>query len=300
MCASTELDAVAELDDTHTVAVLFSEEGHGTEFLSLGNGHGTVLFEGYGVADVDVDLLFHFADFLTGELGKVREVEAQSLVIDAGAFLFHVFAENVAQRFVQEVSRGVVALDGKAAAFIHFGLVGLVEMLGQLGYDVYDEIVLFLGVYDGNHVAGRVGEGALVAHLSTAFAVERCAVKNELVELFVFHLYMAVAGDVHFGSEAVVADEFLGGAGDELDPVVVLYSCCSTGTVLLLGKTLLESLHVHSPAFFSGHKLCEVDGEAVGVEKLECKSPVDGLGIAGVAADIVVEAFDTACESLEE
>ena len=224
MCAAAELHAVAELDDAYMVAVFLAEESHGTEFLSLGNGHGTVLFEGYGVADVDVDLFFHFADFLACEFGKMGEVETQPLVIDAGAFLLHMFSENVAQSFVQEVSRGVVALDGKAAAFIHFGLVGLVEVLGQLGYDVYDEIVLFLGVDDGNHVAGRVGEGALVAHLSTAFAVERCAVKNELVELFVLHLYMAVAGNAHFGIEAVVADEFLGGAGNELDPVVVLYS----------------------------------------------------------------------------
>ena len=93
----------------------------------------------------------------------------------------------------------MVAFDGKTAAFVHFGLVGLVEVLGQLGYDVYDEIVLFLGVDDGYRFTGGVGECALIAYLSTAFTIERRAVKNELVELFVLYLDVTVAGNVHIG-----------------------------------------------------------------------------------------------------
>ena len=48
------------------------------------------------------------------------------------------FAEDIAQGFMQQVGGGVVALNSKTAAFVHLGFVGLVKMFGQFGYDVDD------------------------------------------------------------------------------------------------------------------------------------------------------------------
>ena len=93
-----------------------------------------------------------------------------------------------------------------------------------------------------------MGEGALVAHLSAALAVEGRAVENKLEKLLVLDFYVAVTGDAHFGGKAIVTDKLLVDAGNELHPVIVLNGCSCTGAVFLLGKALVETFHVHSPA----------------------------------------------------
>ena len=108
-------------------------------------------------------------------------------------------AEDVAEGFVEEMGGGVVALDGNATAFVDFGFIGLVEMLGKFVDYVDDEVVFFFGVDDGHHVASGIGKGALVAYLTAAFAIEGSAVEDKLEEFFVFDFNVTVAGDADFG-----------------------------------------------------------------------------------------------------
>ena len=258
-----------------------------------------MLLEGNGVADGDIDLLLDLADFLLGHLGEVGEVETEALVVDGRAFLLDMGAEDVAQGVVQQVGGRVVALDGKAAALVDFSLVGLVEVLGQLGGDMDDEVVLLLGVEDGDHVAGGVGEGSVVAYLTAALAVEGGAVEDELVELLVLGTDAAIAGDAHLGGDFVVADEGLFHFGDEFLPVVIFDGGGGAGTVLLGLKAAGEAFHVNGPTLLGGHELREVDGEAVGVEQLEGEVAVDGAGLFG-AADIFLEAADAGGEGAQE
>ena len=65
--------------------------------------------------DLAVDDVFNLLKFLVGYLRKVRKVEAQAPWLNRGAGLLDVGAEDGAQRGVQQVGAGVVALDGVAA-----------------------------------------------------------------------------------------------------------------------------------------------------------------------------------------
>ena len=82
-------------------------------------------------------------------------------------------------------------------------------MLGQFVDYMDDKIILFLGVDHSDHIASRVCEGALVAHLSAALAIERSAVEHQLEELLVFDLDVAIAGNMHFALHGVISHKLL-------------------------------------------------------------------------------------------
>ena len=79
--AAAELgrEAVRKLDDAHLVAILFAEESHGVVLV-----HGHVdghVFEGFdaGVGeDLAVDDRLDLCELFVGDLGEVREVEAEA------------------------------------------------------------------------------------------------------------------------------------------------------------------------------------------------------------------------------
>ena len=80
MAAAAELDAVAELDHSHPVAVLLAEEGDCAHLLCLLHSGVAHLFKGEILADEGVDLVLYVADLLVGELLEVAEVEAEVTV----------------------------------------------------------------------------------------------------------------------------------------------------------------------------------------------------------------------------
>ena len=76
----------------------------------------------FGVAkNLFVDEALDFGDFGGIDRGVVAEIETQARGFDYAAGLFDVRSEDLAERGVEEVRRGVVALGGEAFAYGYFG-----------------------------------------------------------------------------------------------------------------------------------------------------------------------------------
>ena len=110
--------AVADLDHAHDLAVLLAEQRHRAEALGLLEGGGD---RAHGVVGGDprVDGVLDVAQLLRAERARVREVEAQLVRADVGAGLADVGAEALAQRGVQQVGGGVVALGRVPCRVVH-------------------------------------------------------------------------------------------------------------------------------------------------------------------------------------
>ena len=89
---------VADADDADALAVLFAEEGHGAEvFYRLVDRN---IDQGLDVGvseDLAVDDVFDLLHLGLGDAGEVGEVEAEAALVDEGAGLFDVFAEDLAE-----------------------------------------------------------------------------------------------------------------------------------------------------------------------------------------------------------
>ena len=103
--------AVADLDHAHDIAVLLAEQSHRAEALGLLQRRGD---RAHGIArrDPGVDPILDVAQLLGGDRLRVAEVEAQLVGADVGAGLAYVGAEARAQRGMQQMRGGVVALGG--------------------------------------------------------------------------------------------------------------------------------------------------------------------------------------------
>ena len=122
--ASAELGGeVADLDDAHLVAVLLAEERHGVVLVD-GDVDGHV-FEGDdgGVREhFLINEVLDVLQFLVGDGGEVGEVEAEAVVVDERSGLLDVFAEDLAESGVEEVSSGVIAAGGVAVVGVDDGV----------------------------------------------------------------------------------------------------------------------------------------------------------------------------------
>jgi hypothetical protein len=100
-------------DDADVVAVLFAEQRHGAGGDGLVERHH--VGGDFGVAeDLLVDEALDFGDFGGIDRGVVAEIETQARGFDDAAGLLDVRPEDLAERGVQQVRRGVVALGGEA------------------------------------------------------------------------------------------------------------------------------------------------------------------------------------------
>ena len=107
-------EAIADLDDAHSLTVLIAEEHlHSRQFLGLRDREFLRLY-----LQVLVDLLVHQTldlRFLrVVHRPSVREVERELIGLDLAAALLDVFAEDLVQGPVQQVGGGVV-LAGEVA-----------------------------------------------------------------------------------------------------------------------------------------------------------------------------------------
>ena len=71
MATTAELNAIAKLHDAHVVAIFLAEEGDGTQFLGVFNGHVAMVLQRNVFADAAVDDAFHLTDFLWCHLLEV-------------------------------------------------------------------------------------------------------------------------------------------------------------------------------------------------------------------------------------
>ncbi len=117
--------ALADLHHAHDLAVLLAEQRHRAETAGLlqrgrDRAHRVVGEDPLVHAVLDV------AQLLGAQRRGVAEVEAQLVGADVGAGLAHVLAEALAQRGVQQVRGGVVALGRVAGGVVDAGEHGLV------------------------------------------------------------------------------------------------------------------------------------------------------------------------------
>ncbi len=121
MGAAAELAAVAaDVHHAHALAVFLAEEGEGA--LGLGVEVGLVAGDGGVIEDAPVDDALDLAELAGRDCLEVGEVEAHAVGGVQAAGLAHVGADDAAEREVQEVGGGVVALDGAAVNHVHAGL----------------------------------------------------------------------------------------------------------------------------------------------------------------------------------
>ena len=181
--ASAEL--LAEVRDHHDAdvgAVFFAEQRHGAGGNGLIESHH--VGGDFGVAkNLFVHETLDFGDLGGIDRGVVAEIETKTRRFDDAAGLFDMRAENLAQRGMQQVRRGVIALGGEAFADGDFGA----EFVAH--GNVRQGAILWtvrpgnggIGVDDSGHfLAGvRRRTGAVIAHLAAGFGVERRLIEDE-------------------------------------------------------------------------------------------------------------------------
>ena len=184
VCAAAEFHAhavfFAKGDDTHGVAVLFTEEGHGA-FLD-----GAVIAR---LACVDIivgqhDLVgtrFDVVNIFLAQRQGMGKVEAQALWRDQRAGLMHVIAQPLAQCRVQYVGGRVVAHDVPAPLGVDDGLGRVADLNRAAGHRaaMNDQAgqrtrhACHLDRPNGDlHALGEVVNLARVGDLTAAFHVE--------------------------------------------------------------------------------------------------------------------------------
>ena len=90
---------------------------------------------------------------------------------------------------------------------------------------MHDQLVLALRVDDLDFVVA-IDQPALVADLSAAFGIERCAIQDDLELITALAAHLAVAQDVRRRAQLIIADE--GGlAFGKFDPIAGSGSSCS-------------------------------------------------------------------------
>ncbi|TFA98277.1 hypothetical protein CCMA1212_009972 [Trichoderma ghanense] len=168
------VDIHANGNDSHWVGVSLAE--HGTKALNL---QSTIQLHVFGVdlgvgADILVGELLNLPQLIQLDLGLVRKVETQLLIVDQRALLVDIVAQHLPQRVVQDVCAGVVVADGGAAQLIVFAndFVAGRELSVLNVAAVEDVSTVVLDVHDleldnvVNHDAASVGD------LATGLGVE--------------------------------------------------------------------------------------------------------------------------------
>ncbi len=133
--------------------------------------------------DFVVHLLLDVAQFGGVNGGEVREVEAQAAGLDERAGLFHVRAENIAQRRVHQVRRRVIALDVLAARAVGVSRDAIAH--GEFFFchdamrDQAGDRIIRAAHFGKLHRVLVVPKRADVGDLSAGFGVEHRAIEDD-------------------------------------------------------------------------------------------------------------------------
>ena len=172
---------IADADDADAIAVLLSEQRHGSALeggLQIHLGRGDHDIRLHVLVDEVLDLR-HLA-VLHG--GAVGEVEAQMIRSDQGTRLGHVGAENPPQRGVEQMGARMVELEPLAPPRLDGDGHLLVFSQGALDHShaVDDHLAAaVVGVLDGS-LPVAPDDGAGVAHLAARLRVGRRAIEDDL------------------------------------------------------------------------------------------------------------------------
>ena len=182
-------------------------------------------------------------------------------------------AEGAAQRFVQQVGGGVVALDGGAAFAVNFCLCGFADADVAL-FDVanvQESIALFLRIFDAEDAAGGA-QGTRIADLAAGFAVERGAVKHDHAACARVQFGHRLPGNEDLHDLCAAAFFFVaikGGFAADVQFLRGIEFARRFSALALFGHCRVVAVHVQRQAAFARDVGGEIDRKAVGVIQFE-------------------------------
>ncbi len=205
-------------------------------------------------------------------------------------------AQLAAQRLVQQVGGGVVGADRAATDVVEFSHHRLADQRGAAFHpsEVHEQVAkLLLRVGDHDMQPVGTGDGAGIADLSAAFAIERRLVQHDgqlgadmcgLSRRAIDHQ----CADLGFGSLGGISQElrgsglFLDFEPDPLGSGLAGAGPGGAGAGALFLHRRLEAIHVHGAALFPQRVLRQVERKAVGVVETEGDGTRQGLAVAEV------------------
>ena len=274
--------ALAHGDDADLVAIFLAEQRQRALGDGLVGAHQMGLDHGILKDDVVGEVL-DGAKLGLGHRPGMRKVESEAPGLDQRALLRHVLAQHLAQRFVQEMGRGVVGAGRGAARVIDVEIDHLADLhrAALERADMEEEAVeLLLRVLDGEAGAVRAGDDPAIADLAAGLGIERRLVDDDGAALAGLQRLDALAvldqrHDLAGGGLGLVTEE-LGGAELllQLEPQRLGGGLAGArpglprlGALALHGRG--EAFGIDADAARLQRILGQVEGKAVGVVELE-------------------------------
>ena len=174
-----------------------------------------------------------------------------------------------------------------------------IQVFGQSLGEVDGKIVLLLRVNDFNRFE-FIDQHAGVAHLTSAFGIERSLVEHNLVECLVFLFHLTVTQDGSFVFRIIIPDEFRFALLEHY-PVACFYGSSIAGTLFLFLHLHVELFRVDCQTVLAQDEFGQVEREAEGVVERERIHTTDFLftGSLGIFHGLVQQT-DTGLQGAEE
>ena len=287
MGAAAELHRNAwHIHHPHHLGVLLAKHGHGTSSLGLIDRH-LLHLQGMGIADPAIDQGFDLADLGRRHRPGAVEIEAQTIKIHQRTGLANPGIHHLLEGRLEQVGCGVVRLGPAPASPIHLGLEHIPHRQAAALHPAVVHEHTAVADHRGNLHKQPVGlrarasprERAPIAHLAAAFPIKRRGIQNQLHQITslrplgglpIHHQGQHAAGVL----KRLIA---LKGRGPKLRGH--LLNRPLQGEIDAHGRRLgplalglhrrRKASQVHSQAMLLGDLLGELQGEAVGVVKLE-------------------------------
>src|SRR5579875_623674 len=284
MRAATQFDTAAHRYYAHQVIVFLAKERHRARFQRILQGHD-VSMNGEIGPNPTINLRVDLRQFRRGERARTAEVEAQALRLDERAALLRLRTKQVAQRFMQEMCRAVVADRILASLLDHVGLHGIAHAQMTLG----DAPVMHnqplqrparILHLEGAHRPGNV---APVSDLAAALRIEWRLIEDHerLLRSADALDLLAIYDQAHYFAGA--RDPFVAGKSgrtgslEDLGKSLVvarLYEGAGCAAAFLLAlHGLFKAGGIDAKALLGGYLLRQLYREAVCIIKLENRFP---------------------------
>ncbi len=234
-----------------------------------------------------VSQVLYLTELLIGYFLEMAEVEAEAVRRNQRTLLFYVCAKHCTQTVVEDMSSSVVALQCSTLLRVDLCNDRSSDILRQLLYDMYSQVVLTLGVDDLDDLIAE-NKDTLVADLATHLTIEWSLFEYDLVESLVLLLDLTIAEYLGLSFGEVITNE-LCSASMKLYPVAILYSSSITSALFLSLHVSLEAFLVDGHAILTSDELGEIERETVGVEQSKCLLAVDNslASFLGVGHDSI-------------
>src|SRR4051812_27282422 len=218
---------------------------------------------------LDNPFVHEFLDIqhLLARQGGAVEIEGELFGPNVRTFLRCFFADHFVQSPVKEVSHGMMALNGSATALIHAhcDLAVCLRGVGS-GQEMQKGISRFLRIDDVPGVT-RATDFARVTHLSTHLSVKWGDIQNDGQ----FPLMTNNLENPGGGFQLIETNKARWSRRFDLSERDYFRLPGIATPFALLFHELFKTGGVDSNAPFPGHQLCEVEGESIGIVKLESK-----------------------------